>query len=177
MRMMKNVKNRVPAFTLVEVLIVLVIIGIIAAIAVPMYSSAASVQLKTAANMITSDLEYAKSMAISTGQTYQIVFDTAAESYSIKVKDINGNYQLIAHPVHVGINYIVNFASDIRLNKVDIVSTTFGVGNTIMFNYLGTPLDGGGASLNNGSIFLRVSADGSTMTVKIEPVTGYVTIE
>ena len=50
----------VRGFTLVEVIIVMMILGIIAAIAVPLYTSAASVQLKTAANMIASDLEYAK---------------------------------------------------------------------------------------------------------------------
>jgi type II secretion system protein H len=161
----------VCGFTLAELIIVLVILGIIAAIAVPMYSSAASAQLKTAANVIASDLEYAKSMAISTGQTYQVDFDTAAESYS--TKDSAG--AVIAHPVHIGASYIVNFASDSRLNKVDIVSTTFGAGDTIKFDYLGAPYNGAGISLNNGSILLR--AEGNMMTVKIEPITGYVTIE
>ncbi|MDD5135097.1 MAG: GspH/FimT family protein [Phycisphaerae bacterium] len=169
--MMKKMKNIIPGFTLVELTIVLVIIAIIAAIAVPMYSSAASIQLKTAATLIASDLEYAKSMAVSMGQTYQIVFDTAAESYSLQ--DSAG--AVISHPVRVKQNYEIKFALDGRLNKVDIVSTTFGAGNTIKFNYLGTPLDGLGANLNNGVIVL--SAQSNTMTVKIEPVTGYITIE
>jgi type II secretion system protein H len=82
--MERNRRKISPAFTLVEVLIVLMVIGIIAAIAVPLYVSAASTQLRTAANMIASDLEYAKSMSISTGQSHSIVFDTTAESYSIK---------------------------------------------------------------------------------------------
>jgi prepilin-type N-terminal cleavage/methylation domain-containing protein len=170
-KIMKKAECRIPGFTLAELMIVLVIISIIAAIAVPMYSSAAGVQLKTAANVIASDLEYAKSMAISTGQTYQVVFDTAAESYRIK----NSAGAVITHPVHIGANYIVNFASDSRLNKVDIVSTTFGAGGTIKFDYLGTPFNGAGVSLSNGSVVLR--AEGRTMTVKIEPVTGYITIE
>ena len=151
-------------FTLIEVMIVLVILGIIAAIAVPMYTSAASVQLSVAADMIASDLEYAKSMAISTGKTYQVVFDTAAESYSIK--DNAGNK--IDHPVHIGIKYDVSFASDSRLNKVDIVSTTFGASATIKFDYLGSPDNG-------GTVLLR--AEGNPMTVIIESVTGYITIQ
>ncbi|MFA6186951.1 MAG: GspH/FimT family protein [Phycisphaerae bacterium] len=157
-------KNKAPAFTLVEVIIVVIIVGIIAAIAVPMYTSAASVQLSAAANMVASDLEYAKSMAISTGKTYQVVFDTAAESYSLK-----NSSGTINHPVRVGQTYVVSFASDGRLNKVDIVSTNFGVSNTITFDYLGTP------SVNSGEVVL--SAEGGTMKVKIESVTGYISIE
>ena len=168
---MKNMENKASAFTLVEVVIVVVIIGIIAAIAIPMYTSAASVQLSAAANMIASDLEYAKSMAISTGKTYQVVFDTAAESYSLK----NSLGTVIAHPARVGQTYVVSFASDGRLDKVDIVSTTFGAGNTIKFDYLGTPLDGAGTALNSGEVVL--AAEGSTMKVKIESVTGYISIE
>ena len=160
----------VKGFTLVEVLIVLVIVGIIAAVAVPLYSSAASVQLKTAANMIASDIEYAKSMAMSTGRNYSIVFDTSAESY--RINDFAG--AVTSHPVHIGANYIIDFANDGRLDKVDILNTTLGL-NTIGFDSLGAPFEGSGGSLNNALIRLR--AEGNTLTVRIEPVTGYVSIE
>jgi prepilin-type N-terminal cleavage/methylation domain-containing protein len=160
-----------PAFTLVEVVIVVMIIGIVAAIVIPMQVSAASTELKTAANMIASDLEYAKSMAISTSKSYFVVFDTSAESYCIK----NASGQVITHPVHIGANYVVSFAGDGRLDKVNIVSTTFGATNTIKFDSLGSPFDGTGAALSNGII--QLSAENQTMKVKIEPVTGYISIE
>jgi prepilin-type N-terminal cleavage/methylation domain-containing protein len=169
--MKKSRRKTLPAFTLVEVIIVLMIIGIVAAIVIPMHVSAASTELKTAANMIASDLEYAKSMAISTGKSYFVVFDTSAEGYCIK--DAGG--QVITHPVHIGANYAVSFAGDGRLDKVDIVSTTFGAANTIKFDSLGSPFDGTGAALNNGVV--QLSAESQTMKVKIEPVTGYISIE
>ncbi len=160
-----------PAFTLVEVLIVLMVIGIIAAIAVPLYVSAASTQLRTAASMIASDLEYAKSMSISTGQSHSVVFDTTAESYSIK----NSAGQVISHPVHIGASYVVSFANDSRLGNVDIVNTTFGAANTIKFDNVGTPFNGSGAALSNGYVQLR--AEGYVLKVKIDTVTGYINIE
>jgi hypothetical protein len=151
----------------------MMIMAILAAIAVPLYTSAASVQLKTAANMIASDLEYAKSMAMSTGRNYSVVFDASAEEY--RIRDANGD---VNHPVHIGAKYVVSFANDSRLNKVDIVSANFDSKNGVRFDYLGAPYawDGSSASsLNNGSVQLR--AEGNPMTVRVEPVTGYISIE
>jgi len=164
-------RKSLTGFTLLEVIIVLMIVGIVAAIAVPMYTSAASMQLKTAANMVASDLEYAKSMAISTGKTHSVVFDTVAESYCIK----NSAGQVITHPVRIGTNYVINFAGDNRLSKVDIVSTNFAPSNTVKFDNIGAPSDGSGSSLTNG--FVQLRAEGNTLKVKIAPVTGYVSIE
>jgi prepilin-type N-terminal cleavage/methylation domain-containing protein len=160
-----------PAFSLVEVLIVLMIVGIVAVIVIPMHVSAADTELKTAADMVACDLEYAKSLAISTGKSYSVVFDTSAESYCIK--DSGG--QVITHPVKSGANYAVSFAGDGRLDKVNIVSTTFGASNTIKFDSLGSPFDGTGAALTSGII--QLGAEKQTMKVKIEPVTGYISIE
>jgi prepilin-type N-terminal cleavage/methylation domain-containing protein len=168
--MERNIKYRASAFTLVEVIIVVIIVGILAAIAVPMYTSAASVQLSAAANMIASDLEYAKSMAISTGQTYKVVFDTTAGKYSLK----NSSDVVIKHPVRVEQDYVISFASDGRLNKVGIDSTTFG--GTIKFDYLGTPFDSAETALNSDDNNIILRAEGGGMKVKIESVTGYMTI-
>jgi len=173
--MIRNGKYCLPAFTLVEMIIVLVILAIVAAIAMPLYTSAASTQVRTAANMVASDLEYAKSMAMSTGMNYSVVFDDSNESY--RIRDANGD---VNHPVHIGAKYVVNFAEDSRLSKVDIVSAKFDPGskNGVRFDYLGAPYawDGSSAnSLNNGSVLLR--AEGDTLTVRVEPVTGYISIE
>jgi prepilin-type N-terminal cleavage/methylation domain-containing protein len=169
--MEKSNRKTLPAFTLVEVVIVLMVIGIVAAIVIPMHVSAASTELKIAANIVASDLEYAKSMAISTGKSYSVVFNTSAESYCIK--DSAG--QVITHPVHLGSSYIVSFAGDGRLDKVNIVSTTFGAANTIKFDSLGSPYDGTGAALTNGVV--QLGAEKQTIKVKVEPVTGYISIE
>ena len=165
-------------FTLVELLIVIAIIMIAALTAIPMMSSAASVQIRSAANMIAADLEYAKSMAISRGQNYSVVFDTTAESYQI-FEDQSGTLVLIKHPVKKGFYYEINFSTDGRLNKVDIVEVDFDPGsdNTITFDYFGSPYSGPGISspLNSGVISLQ--AGETTTTVTVEAVTGYISIQ
>lgn len=151
-------------FTLVEIIIVVVIIAIAALIAVPMMSSAASVQIRSAANMIAADIEYAKSMAISRGQNFSVVFDENTDSYRI----VDQDSIVIPHPVRKGFNYEIDFRNDSRLNKVDITNADFSAAQYVEFDCLGSPVDGGTVSLQAG---------GTTSIVRVEPVTGFISIE
>lgn len=161
-------------FTLAELLIVIVIIAIAALTAIPMMSSADSFQIKSAANMIAADLEYAKTISISRGQTFSVVFDKAAETY--RIEDESG--AVIAHPVKKGFNYIIDFQNDSRLSKVDIEDVDFDPdsGSTLTFDYLGSPYSGSGTTnpLNSGVVSLR--AGQMTVTINVEPVTGFISI-
>lgn len=157
-------------FTLVEVIIVVVILSIAAMMAIPMMSSAGSVQIRSAADAIAADLEYAKSMAISRQRMYSVLFDVDNESYWIQ--DDTGT--IIKHPVKRGFDYVIDFKNDNRMKKVDIFSVYFDSTPTIKFNYLGSPFNGSDSDLNSGNITLQ--ADGSTVTITVEPVTGFISI-
>ena len=162
----KNVKN---GFTLVEIIVVVIILAIAAVIAVPMISSGADMQVRAAANMISADMEYAKSMAITHQKNYSVVFDTANNSY--QVHDPDG---IIAHPMKSSSTFEVDFGSDSRLNQVDISSADFDSASTITFDYLGSPLSGV-TPLNSGQVVLQ--AGNFTMTITVEPITGYITMQ
>jgi Tfp pilus assembly protein FimT len=155
---------------MIEILIVVVIIGIAAMMAIPMMSSAASVQIRSAADVIAADMEYARSMAISRGQNFSVVFDVTADSYRIQ----DHNSAVIKHPVKKGFDYIVGFRNDSRLDKVDIANVDFDGTNEIKFDYLGSPYNGSGNPLNSGTITLKAGEASSTVTV--EPVTGFISI-
>lgn len=156
--------RRGTGFTLIEIIIVAVILSIVALTAVPMLSSAGTTQVRAAANMIAADMEYAKSMAISGGQDYSVVFDQAADNYQIE--DQNGN--VIPHPVKVGFNYVVDFQNDSRLSRVDITGANFGGTAKVTFDSLGSPDNGGTVTLQ---------ANGTTFTVMVEPITGYISVQ
>lgn len=157
-------------FTVIELLIVVVIIAIAAMAAIPMLTSADSFQIRSAANMIAADLEYAKTISISRGQSFSVVFDDAAESY--RIEDQSG--VVIGHPVKKGFDYIVDFQSDRRLSKVDIESVNFDATSEVKFDYLGSPYNGADNPLNSGVISLRVGQ--MTATVNVEPITGFISI-
>jgi len=157
-------------FTMIEILIVIVIIAIAAMMAIPMASSADSLQISSAANTIAADLEYAKSMAIKTGQIFSVVFDENTESYRIE----NQDGDVIKHPVKKGFDYVVDIRADGRLDKVDIVGVNFDLGGEVKFDYLGSPYNSSGTDLNSGVVTLR--AGEATATVSVEPITGFILI-
>ena len=170
----QNTGLKRQGFTLVEIIIVVVILAIASLMAIPMVSNAADMQVRSAANRIAADLDYAKGMAITHQQSYSVVFNPSGESYQIQ--DESGT--VIEHPVNPG-NFVVNFSTDRNLSRVDIVDADFDVdiSNAITFDYLGSPYHGIGTStpLNVGQI--ELNADNFTLYVKIEPVTGYITID
>ena len=166
----KNEFSHRNGFTLIEIIIVVVILSIAAMAAIPMMSSASSVQIRSAANLIAADLEYAKSMAISRGQNYIVKFDADNDSYGI-YKD--GETDPIQHPIKKGFDYVMDFSSDKRLGKVvitniDFVDSNGNSSNEVEFDCLGSPTGNGGS--------VTISADGMTATITVEPVTGYISI-
>ena len=164
-----RIKN--SGFTLIEILIVVMIIAIAAMIAVPMMTSAASVQVRSAANLIAADLEYAKSMAMSRQKIYYaVVFDESNESYQIE--DPNG---IIEHPVKRESLYKINFSTDSRLNKVDIVDVDFDGSYEIRFDYMGEPKISDGTGLQTQGV-INLCAGETNITIEVEPVTGFILI-
>jgi Tfp pilus assembly protein FimT len=155
---------------MIELVIVVIIIAIAAMTAIPLITSADSFQISSAANMIASDLEYAKTISISRGQSFSVVFDKTTETY--RIEDQAG--AVIPHPVKKGFDYVVDFQNDSRLSKVDIYDVDFDTTSEIKFDYLGSPYNGVDTPMNSGVISLR--AGQMTATINIEPVTGFTSI-
>ena len=149
-------------FTIIEILIVVVILAIAAMTAVPMMSSAGSIQVRSVANMIAADLEYAKSLAITKGQNFSVVFDTSSDSY--RIDDQSG--ATIPHPVKKGFDYVIDLQSE-GLDRVDITGADFAGASQVEFDYLGSPDSGGTVTVQGGSVIL---------TISVEAVTGYVSV-
>jgi prepilin-type N-terminal cleavage/methylation domain-containing protein len=161
--------GRRRGFTMIEIVIVMVIIALVAMMAIPMMTSASSMQIRSAADMISADLEYAKSMAISRQKIYSVVFNKTNESYQIE--DANG---VIDHPVKKGFKYVVNFSTDSRVSEVDIADVDFDSTSEVKFDYLGSPYNGGRSPLNSGVI--RLQANERTAIINVEPVTGFISV-
>lgn len=159
------------AFTIIEIIVVVVIISIAALIAIPTLSSAGDSQVRSAANMIAADIEYAKNMAISHQQNYSVIFNSNTNSYKICDKD----GATIKQPINVSWDFEVFISQESRLNQVEIITALFDSTDTLTFDYLGSPYNGLSNSLNDGEIILE--AGGYSITINVQPVTGYLIFE
>ena len=72
---MRSVLRRRAGFTAIEILVVVAIIGIFAAMAVPSWRAyQANLRLKAAARTVANAFSYARSRALSTGNRHVVVF-------------------------------------------------------------------------------------------------------
>src|SRR5215212_8481809 len=71
------------AFTLIEILTVVLILGIASAIIAPQIGSRNDVKVRAAARVVVADLMYAQNMAIAQQKWMYVKFDDAAEKYQL----------------------------------------------------------------------------------------------
>ena len=131
---------RSGGFTLVEFVLVMVLLIIMTAVAVPRFTAVQSLRVNAAARGIASDIRYAQSLAISAGKNHRVVF--SAGGYTIE--ENAGGWQYITFPVTAD-NFIVQIAADYEGVVIDS-------SYTVEFNSLGEPVVGGGGSftVSNG---------------------------
>ncbi len=97
----RTVKHR-HGFTFVEMFIVMLVLGVLAAIAVPKYYSWIQVnRVRSASKTLIADLNYASSMARTTSQSVSLTFDIARNTYTI-LDVVNPRRPEIPYAVNMG---------------------------------------------------------------------------
>ena len=171
------------ALTLVEMLVVVFIAGLIAAVAIPLSAGQSGFELEGAARRIMADARYAQSQSMNQRQGHSLVFDTGRGFYF---------YALPAAPSLAGIDpiskkdYLILFGdacTDPVLSAqshaaefpaVELDSVDFGGASTLCFDELGFPVDAAGAALSVATIDIRIGQSSRTITVDVS--SGQVTI-
>jgi Tfp pilus assembly protein FimT len=158
------------AFTLVEILIVVLVLMIAAAIVIPNIGSADDSQAIAAAAILQSDLEVARSMAMTTQVPHSVVFSPDRQSYKVVA-----NYTGVAYASAVAINHPVLKGKlyEVRLNglngmgRVSVTSIAFGGQPYVTFQSLGDPTAAGSVVLHAGNIIMTVSVEAMTGIVSV----------
>jgi prepilin-type N-terminal cleavage/methylation domain-containing protein len=167
-------------FTLVEILMVVVILGIAAACVVPQLSSRDDLKAAAGTRVVMADLIYAQNRAISVQQTHYVAFDIASKKYSI-LTTFQPTPVYVTHPISKD-NYVTTFstAATNAMREVTLVSADFDGKAGLAFDALGSPYsvatDGTTAALV-GQGQIKLKAGSYVLTVTVEPYTGEINVQ
>ncbi len=146
------VNRNKEGFTTIELIIVIVIVGILSAIAIPKISSISDVDLYATARQVKSDIRFAQQLAMSKFMKTTITFAGGSDTYTIS--DSGG--------VAIG-----NGNKFLPPNS----RATFGANYSYQFNSTGAPTDIGGLGWT-----VVISSGGQSEQVVVSNVTGRATI-
>ena len=164
-------------FTLVEILCVVAILGIAAAVIVPQVGTRNDLQAAAAARVVMADLIYAQNRAISTQSMTYVAFNVAGESYSLYSSMSPQTY--VQHPVNLT-NYVTTLGAG-SLQNCSLGSASFAGQNTLAFDELGTPYSFNTSTSTatplSGNGTITVTCGTFTLTITVEQDTGEMTVQ
>ena len=150
-------------FTLMELVIVLVVVGVLSAYAMMKNSSSSVFSLLSQAQTLASDIKHVQSMATVWGKSLTISSAGGANgTYSVSCTNGGGAPCNSSNPV---INPSTGTPFTVSLEKGVILSPSPA---TLVINSLGKPA----ASAQ----YVLSTTDGTTVTVVVAPITGHVTV-
>jgi prepilin-type N-terminal cleavage/methylation domain-containing protein len=167
-------------FTLIEILVVVVILGIISAVIVPQIGSRDDMKVSSAARALTADLAYAQNLAITSQKRVYVRFDAAAETYKV-ITSISPE-TIVTHPVLLSPFSVALGANATSAPLKDVLVDTVGFDGQpiVAFDEMGIPYGvttaGVAAALNAaGTVVLK--AGSNQLTVSVEPYTGELRVD
>lgn len=179
---MRTVCRQRSGYTLVELLTVLVVLGILAALLIPSANPSIQARLESAAQLVAGDLAYARSLAISRNRAFRATWDLQQNRYTIAPA---GGASGSAVPLDP-------FASD-RAARPDTYVTDLdevpGIAGIVLHKVLGVgPAEatyiefgpyGETSKAEESVIWLAASSGGNEryVAVRVNPVTGLATVD
>jgi Tfp pilus assembly protein FimT len=162
----------------VEVMVVIALLGIAAALVVPAMGTTGGLRVQGAIRTIVSDLTFAQSDAIAFQQPRAVVFDLAANSYRL-VQVVNGDIDE-ANTLYDGSargkQYVVNLGNN-DFGNARITSVAFnGTSSTLIYDDMGTPVASASGNTPGSGGRIRVEGQGSVHDIIVEPYTGRITV-
>lgn len=144
---------------------VIVIVGILAAVAVPTMSTLDDSRAAAAGRQLLADVTFARQRAVATGNPSWVVFDTDAETWTVLVenpqKPGRDEAAPLADPVD-GTDYVETLGVD-RFINVELLTVNFDGGAEVGFDWLGRPFTQAQPVLNtDGTVTIT---GGYTLTV------------
>ena len=131
-------------YTLLELMIVLVMMGIAAALVIPNVRGSENIRIQTAVRAIASDIMYTQSDALAYQSGGDIIFDPAANNYWIF--EVSGDeVDFDTHAMYKVDGPAQRFLVDVDITSggaAQIISADFDGNDMLVFDELGGPIAG-----------------------------------
>lgn len=159
-------------FTLLELIIVILVVSISAAVIVPRMGEIRPFALDAAVQRLVADMRYAQRLAMSRHQIHGVSFKITQERYIVYQ---GSEATPVDDPFNKGSDFIVNYAEEEPFKEVDLYSANFGGATEVRFDSYGTPLDTSDTALETiGAVTLR--SGNNEIVIQIIPNTGKIDI-
>ncbi len=170
-------------FTLVEILMVVIILGIASAVVIPNLGTHDDLNVAAAARVIVADLVFAQNKAIVTQSLIYVNCDTGNQKYSLlSASPAITPTAYLTNPLNQK-NYVTQFgASGAPQTRTVALQTVSADGKTCLaFDELGQPYSWD-AGTNTATLLVNpatipVTCGAFTLTIYVEPYTGSLSIQ
>jgi Tfp pilus assembly protein FimT len=158
---------REPAYTLAEIVVVVLVLAIAAAIVVGSIGTTKDAQAISAARVLASDVELARNLAVTTQAPHTVLFSSDLQSYKVVANytGTGGGYALataVEHPVRANERFEVRLASLNGMESVVVGTVSFGGQTYVTFDAEGDPSNGGSVTLRSGGTEMEISVEALT---------------
>jgi prepilin-type N-terminal cleavage/methylation domain-containing protein len=149
------------AFTIVELVLTLSLIGIISAIAAPRYAAALSnYRARLAAHRVAADVAMARAAAKASSSTRTMTFNLSSHAYTIDT--------LATFDMRSGLYTVSLSASPYAASISSVVCTDSKPDNAIAFDGYGVPDSGATITVRAGTAIRQVVVDAETGAAKVQ---------
>ncbi|MEM8757251.1 MAG: GspH/FimT family pseudopilin [Planctomycetota bacterium] len=166
-------------YTLLELMIVIVLLGITAAVVAPNLRGSEPIRVQTAVRALASDIMFAQSDALAYQQRRAVIFQPESNDYWIaEVSGAEVDFDADATYKIDGPNqrFLVSL-DDLSGGAAQLISADFGGAPMIVFDELGGPVADLTSETPSGGGSLVVGGDdGTRFRLRVEPYTGRVTV-
>jgi type II secretory pathway pseudopilin PulG len=186
--MRRNPRSAPRSYTLIELIMVIALLALAAALLVPNLVGQDAMTLQAAVRTLIGDLNFAQSDALANQEFRRVVFYTDGTGYCIiKVPDEyyatpldldDGTVDYVIDPLHTMGRYIVNFSAANRFKGVSVESasidgTALDDRPEITYDTLGGTVRVGGVGIG-GNVVMKFGE--ARYQVNIAPFTGKLTV-
>jgi len=167
------------AYTLLELLIVIVILGISAALVVPVVSGGDPLRVQTTVRAIASDIMFSQGDALAYQRRRAISFDVTNNQYyiaEVSGESLDMERDALFKVDGPGQRYIVDIDT-LSDNGARIFNVDFDGDSVLVFDEIGSPVNGLNSTGPSAGGTIDVGTDDDRFRIRVEAYTGRVTVD